>query len=66
MLGTGLLLGQALENAWDKPGLGTGPSKCLVQAKMLGEGSLLGQTLPNAWDRSDLGSSLRIGIDSSE
>ena len=49
-----------------RPALGTGPSKCLVQAKMLGAGSLLGQALPNAWDRSDLGSSLRIGIDSSE
>ena len=25
MLGTGPLLGQALQNAWDRPALGTGP-----------------------------------------
>ena len=43
MLGTGPLLGQALQNAWDRPALGTGPSKCL------------GQALLNAWDRPALG-----------
>ena len=43
MLGTGPLLGQALQNAWDMPVLGTGPSKSL------------GQALPNAWDRPAIG-----------
>ena len=32
MLGTGPLLGQALQNSWDMPTLGTGPPKCLGQA----------------------------------
>ena len=43
MLGTGPLLGQALQNAWDRPALGTAPSKCL------------GQALLNASDRPALG-----------
>ena len=54
MLGTGPLLGQALQNVWDKPALGTCPLKCLGQArswdmpfKMLGTGPLLGQALQN-------------------
>ena len=33
MLGTGPLLGQALQNSWDRPALGTGPSKFLGQAR---------------------------------
>ena len=33
ILGTGPLLGQALQNSWDKPALGTGPSKFLGQAR---------------------------------
>ena len=48
MLGTGPLLGQALQNAWDRPALGTG-------LRMLGTGPLLGQALQNAWDRPALG-----------
>ena len=33
MLGTGPLLGQAQNNSWDKPALGTCPLKCLGQAR---------------------------------
>ena len=33
MLGTGSLWGQALQNAWYRLALGTGPSKCLGQAR---------------------------------
>ena len=43
MLGASPLLGQALQNAWDRSALGTGPPKCL------------GQALLNAWDRPALG-----------
>ena len=70
MLGTGLLSRHALQNAWDRPHLGTGPSKCLGQArswdrpfKMLGTGPLLGQALQNAWDRPPPGTS-PLGEDS--
>ena len=48
MLGTGPLLGQALQNSWDRPALGTG-------LRMLGTGPLLGQALQNAWDMPVLG-----------
>ena len=55
MLGTGPLLGQALQNAWDKPAFGTGPSTCLGHARswgrlfnMLGICLLLGHALPVA------------------
>ena len=73
MLGAGPLLGQTLQNARDRPALGTGPSKCLGQArswdrpvKMLGSGPLLGQALQNAWDRpfkmiGELGSYFFLG-----
>ena len=33
VLGAGPLLGQALQNAWERPALGTCPSKCLGQAR---------------------------------
>jgi hypothetical protein len=56
MLGTSPLLGQALQNSWDRPALGTGPSKFLGQArswdrpfKILGTSPLLGHALQNAW-----------------
>ena len=65
MLGTSTLLGHALENAWDRPALGTCPLKCLGQArswdmpfKMFGTGSLLGQALQNSWDRPALGTEM--------
>ena len=35
MLGTSPILGQALEHAWDKPALGTGPLTCLGHAGSL-------------------------------
>ena len=56
LLGTGPLLGHALQTAWDRPVLGTGPLKCLGQArsgdmpsKMIGTGPFLGQALQNSW-----------------
>ena len=58
ILGTCPLLGQALQNSWDKPALGTCPSKFLGQArscdrlfKFLGTGPLLGHALEHTWDR---------------
>ena len=36
MLGTGPLLGQVLQNSWDRPALGTGRSKFLGQARSWG------------------------------
>ena len=33
ILGTNLLSGQALQNSWDKPALGTGPSKFFEQSR---------------------------------
>ena len=33
LLGTGPLLGQALQNAWDRPAIGASPSKGLGQAR---------------------------------
>ena len=53
MLGAGPLLGQALQNSWGRPALGTCPSKCLGQA--LSTGPLLGQALQNSWDKPSLG-----------
>ena len=35
ILGTGPLLGQAVQNSWGKPALGAGPSKFLGQARSL-------------------------------
>jgi len=56
------LFRQALHNSWDKPALGTGPSKFLGQArswdrpfKILGTNPLLGQALQNSCDRPALG-----------
>ena len=53
MLGAGPLLGQALQNSWDRRALGTCPSKCLGQARSTGP--LLGQALQNSWDKPSLG-----------
>ena len=62
MLGTGPPLGQALQNPWDKPALGTCPLKSLGQArswdmpfKMLGTGPLVGHAFLHAWDKPAFG-----------
>ena len=62
MLGTSPLLGHALLNAWDRPALGTGPSKFLGQArfwdmpfKMLGTGPLLGAGSPGGPEQGNCG-----------
>ena len=54
--------GQALQNSWDRPALGTGHSKFLGQArswdrpfKILGTNLLSGQALQNSWDKPALG-----------
>ena len=49
MLGTGPLLGHALQSAWGRPAFGTGPSKCLGKARSWDN------ALQNAWDRPALG-----------
>jgi len=56
------LLGQALQNSWDRPALGTGHSKFLGQARswdrpfnILGTSLLSGQALQNSWDKPALG-----------
>ena len=56
MLGAGPPLGQALQNAWDKPALGTGLQNALDRSAL----GLLGQALQNAWDRSALGTAWDI------
>jgi hypothetical protein len=62
ILGTGPLLGQAIQNSWDRPALGTGPSKFLGQTssqdrpfKIPGTSPLLGQALQNSWNNPAIG-----------
>ena len=74
MLGASSLLGQALQHAWGKLALGTGPSPCLGQARswdrpfsVLGTCPLLGQALhvanmPCMWLMSLIGPMFPVRI----